>query len=71
MPIYEYRCNGCGEVFEQLVMGSDTGESDPCPCCGAKDTGRILSTFSRASSESGDGSGPGTSPSCSPSGGFS
>lgn len=43
MPIYEYRCNKCEHVFEELVSADNT---DPVPCekCGATDTSRIMST---------------------------
>jgi putative FmdB family regulatory protein len=44
MPLYEYRCRGCGKLFEELVSASAT-ESPPCPSCGAADGQRVLSTF--------------------------
>ena len=31
MPIYEYRCKGCGEKFEALVFNRDDKVS--CPKC--------------------------------------
>jgi putative FmdB family regulatory protein len=31
MPIYEFRCGGCGEQFEELVAIDAT---PPCPRCG-------------------------------------
>ena len=35
MPIYEYRCESCGERFEKLVrLDAPTPE---CPSCGADD----------------------------------
>jgi putative FmdB family regulatory protein len=52
MPIYEFQCNKCGKVFEQLVLSSDNGERYPCPGCGKGDTCRLLSTFSCSSSGS-------------------
>lgn len=36
MPLYEYRCNSCGEEFD-LVRSYDKRkepEADPCPECG-------------------------------------
>jgi len=27
MPIYEFRCNKCGNIFEELVFSSDKDES--------------------------------------------
>jgi putative FmdB family regulatory protein len=41
MPIYEFRCESCGERFEALV---DAGtESTECRSCGAAETRRVLS----------------------------
>ena len=42
MPIYEYRCLGCGVTFEALVRGSDTVA---CPSCSATDLERLVSLF--------------------------
>jgi len=44
MPIYEYRCTGCGRSFEQL-MSSSSVKNPACPKCGKK-TEKQLSTFS-------------------------
>ena len=35
MPIYEYECNGCGQVAEVLQKMSDP-PLDKCPECGGK-----------------------------------
>src|SRR5512141_3104039 len=35
MPIFEYRCEGCGEILEALVRGSDV-EPSSCAACGGK-----------------------------------
>ena len=43
MPIYEYRCGGCGKEFERYVastMGTTT-----CPTCGSGSVKRTLSLF--------------------------
>ena len=40
MPIYEYRCPKCSNVFEELVFGSVV---PPCPKCGEARTDRLLS----------------------------
>jgi putative FmdB family regulatory protein len=42
MPIYEYRCRGCGVEFEALIRGSDT---PACPSCAATDLERLVSLF--------------------------
>ncbi len=64
MPIYEYRCEKCGEVFEAIVSlhsNRDIG----CRHCGSKDTTKLISA--------GVSMAPGSEKSagCSPRGGFS
>ena len=46
MPLYEYRCAGCGSEFELLIRGSAT---PVCPSCGSVDLERILSMFAVSS----------------------
>ncbi|MEA2268720.1 MAG: hypothetical protein QOC64_1330 [Solirubrobacteraceae bacterium] len=43
MPIYEYRCSGCAERFEELVRNPDVAVA--CPACGSAEAQRLLSTF--------------------------
>ena len=44
MPLYEYRCAGCGHEFEALVpAGRADGAS--CPACGQGEVRRLLSMF--------------------------
>ena len=43
MPIYEYRCSGCGEEFEVLVASSKAKPS--CPKCRSRKLERKFSTF--------------------------
>ena len=42
MPIYEYRCRGCGHEFERLVLDADPGV---CPPCQERDLERKWSQF--------------------------
>ena len=51
MPIYEYRCQNCGYVFEKLVR---MGASDvpPCPECKGS-ARRLVSTFARIGADCG------------------
>ena len=44
MPIYEYRCEHCGEEFEELVLGKFLEVS--CPTCTNQDVTRLISSFS-------------------------
>ncbi len=54
MPIFEFRCAGCGEIFEKLFMVSD-GEADlSCPRCGGETVERVVSRTNYAI-----GAGPG------------
>lgn len=40
MPIFEYRCEGCGQEFEQLVRAGTTAS---CPKCQSTSLERLLS----------------------------
>jgi putative FmdB family regulatory protein len=63
MPIYEFKCKACGNIFEYLCLRSDDKDPVVCPSCGQAKTEILLSTFSAK------GSTP--SATCSPSKGFS
>lgn len=50
MPIYEYACQQCGEIFDQLWLtvraaekAAATGAQPVCPACGESDTRRVVS----------------------------
>jgi putative FmdB family regulatory protein len=43
MPIYEYRCGGCGRKVSLLVRRASTPLA--CPQCGSADLNRLFSTF--------------------------
>ncbi|MFL5799409.1 MAG: FmdB family zinc ribbon protein [Actinomycetota bacterium] len=41
MPLYEFRCAGCGQIFDRLLpVGSD---APPCSACGSADVNRLIS----------------------------
>ena len=42
MPLYEYRCQDCGKVFERLVRAQD---SVVCPYCRGERLERLISLF--------------------------
>jgi putative FmdB family regulatory protein len=47
MPIYEFRCLGCGHVFELLKLKKESEEATMrCPKCGSEEVERILSKVS-------------------------
>lgn len=45
MPMYEYRCEGCGEGFEIVQPMNARAEDTVCPHCKAKKAVRLLSAF--------------------------
>ena len=45
MPIYEYKCQDCGNRFEKLVRRSSDADALECPSCGKKHLTQELSTF--------------------------
>jgi putative FmdB family regulatory protein len=48
MPIFEFRCQKCNEVFEILQMGAEDEVEMKCPHCGSENFDRVLSTTSYA-----------------------
>ncbi|MCL5023140.1 MAG: zinc ribbon domain-containing protein [Nitrospirae bacterium] len=42
MPVFEYKCNACGEDFEKLVFGK---QGVTCPKCGSDDVRKKFSAF--------------------------
>ncbi|MFW5866887.1 MAG: FmdB family zinc ribbon protein [Armatimonadota bacterium] len=57
MPIYEYECGSCGEVFDLLVSRSKAKDNPACEACGSEDTRRVMSGFFGRSG-GGDGEAP-------------
>ena len=56
MPLYEFRCLKCQELFELLVMGQGDTAEMKCPHCDAADFERVMSSASYCMP--GGGSGP-------------
>jgi len=52
MPIYEYRCESCGDKFEKLVRRSEDALEAGCPACGDKHLHQEYSTFAARGSSS-------------------
>ncbi len=48
MPIYEYRCEKCGQVNEFLILGKQ--EPLRCQKCGSGDLRKLLSAHNTGSS---------------------
>ena len=45
MPMYEYRCEACGEHFEAVQSMQARAEDTVCPHCRAKKATRLMSSF--------------------------
>ncbi|OAQ20123.1 FmdB family zinc ribbon protein [Thermosulfurimonas dismutans] len=45
MPIYEFRCEDCGEEFETLLKSRSEIETVTCKKCGGKNVKRLMSTI--------------------------
>ncbi len=44
MPIYEYKCKNCDEIFEELVVSNSTPDSKiSCPKCGKNKAEKLIS----------------------------
>lgn len=59
MPMYEYRCDSCGNSFERYSAGK-TGESgaEACARCGKGTVKKVFSTFASNCCGSSAGSAP-------------
>jgi putative FmdB family regulatory protein len=57
MPIYEFKCSACQELFELLVMQKE-GEVDlKCPHCRSEEFERVLSSTNYAMGAGGSSGG--------------
>jgi len=70
MPIYEYKCQDCGEKFEKLVRLGAMETEVKCPVCHSDQVKRLISIFGHLGGQGGmDLSwGSSASASCAPSG---
>lgn len=48
MPIYEFKCMKCSEVFEILCVGGDDKAEMVCPKCKCEDVERVMSSSNYA-----------------------
>lgn len=56
LPLFEYRCQECGHVFEVFVHRANPTPVKPCPQCRKTNVERLWSTFAtQASSRGGCG----------------
>lgn len=61
MPIFEFLCTSCGNMFERLVYGSDEVH---CEKCGSTETTKLLSKSSSLSGIRQEGRVPGDTGCC-------
>lgn len=45
MPLYDYKCEKCGEEFEQLIAAGKKNAAVKCPKCNSTKTARQFSSF--------------------------
>ena len=57
MPIYEYRCKSCDDVFEALIRSASDAASQKCPKCGGKKAERLMSVFAAQGTRAKDSGG--------------
>ena len=55
MPIYEYRCQTCGDTFEKFLPSMTARQDFSCPACGSAQIKRAISLFARSGAASGGG----------------
>ena len=52
MPIYEYRCNDCGNEFSLIIRNVSESVGVYCSGCGSADISRLMSRFAFHQTES-------------------
>ena len=69
MPIYEFRCTKCSQVFEEIFFSIGEKRTVICPKCKSGKTKRMMSVFGGRAGNSPSGGGCGTcsATTCSPS----
>ena len=53
MPIYEYKCESCGYVFEYMAKNTQDRAGE-CAECGSANVKKLFSAFAPSSSDSGN-----------------
>ena len=47
MPIFEFKCKNCDQVFEEFLFSSNTESATiVCPKCGSENADKLMSGFS-------------------------
>ena len=45
VPLFEFKCRGCGRGFEELVRNGDELKAVKCPHCSSTDVEKLFSLF--------------------------
>lgn len=45
MPIYEFKCENCHKMFDELIRSTKALEEIHCPYCEHNKVGRVMSSF--------------------------
>ena len=45
MPVYEYKCTKCGQIFDAFQQVGGDGSDLNCPVCGESKPEKIFSSF--------------------------
>lgn len=53
MPLYEYQCADCTEIFTKMRKMAEAAEKTDCPKCGSNNSTRIISACAIGSGKSG------------------
>jgi len=51
MPIYEYRCEECGRIYNMLILRREETSRIRCPHCGGQKATKLFSPFAYHKSE--------------------
>lgn len=71
MPIYEYRCDQCRNLFEILATSANATETPNCPKCGSNLVKKTISATSFRINSGSSAIPSGALSGCSSKGGFS
>jgi putative FmdB family regulatory protein len=68
MPIYEYRCETCGHLYEEFVRFGEDPDLK-CPECGGLEASKVVSLFGSTGAGANASSSASAAAACAPSGG--
>lgn len=68
MPVYVFRCEGCGHEFSILTSWSKKGETT-CPQCGGSQLAEQFGQYRFAAANGGSSGFTASGPACAPGGG--